>query len=95
MIRDTDGRTLGYASHTPRDWVPREAFYAAYRSDEVLFAHYRATEEGGVVLDTDSDTDSPAGELPFPVPAPRKALPRRHGLADGREREPELRADVT
>ncbi|MFE7043641.1 hypothetical protein ACFU9X_30680 [Streptomyces atratus] len=73
MIRDTDGRTLGYASHTPREWVPREAFYAAYRSDEVLFAHYRATEEGGVVLDTDSDTDSPAGELPWQAAPARDA----------------------
>ncbi|MGW1659327.1 hypothetical protein [Streptomyces atratus] len=73
MIRDTDGRTLGYASHTPQDWVPREAFYAAYRADEVLFAHYRATEEGGVVLDTDSDTDSPAGELPWQAAPARDA----------------------
>ncbi|MFC9620581.1 hypothetical protein ACFTXM_11450 [Streptomyces sp. NPDC056930] len=64
MIRDTDGRTLGYASHTPQDWAPREALYAAYRSDEVLFAHYRATEEGGVVLDSDSDSDSDTDSRP-------------------------------
>ncbi|MEU5714530.1 glycosyltransferase [Streptomyces sp. NPDC020403] len=65
VIRDIDGRSLGYASHTAQDWAPRKDFYAAYRSDEALFAHYRPTEEGGVVLDTGSGTESPAGKVPW------------------------------
>ncbi len=65
MIRGADGRTLGYASHSAQDWAPRRDFYAAYRPDEALFAHYRATEDGDFVLDTDTTTDSAAGEVPW------------------------------
>ncbi|MFH8435842.1 glycosyltransferase [Streptomyces sp. NPDC018007] len=65
VIRGADGRTLGYASHSAQDWAPRRDFYAAYRPDEALFAHYRTTENGDFVLDTDSTTDSPAGEVPW------------------------------
>ncbi|MFE4800817.1 hypothetical protein ACFRFL_38940, partial [Streptomyces sp. NPDC056708] len=70
---DATGEVIGYASHSDRDWAPRNDFYTKYRADEVLFAHYRATEEGGVVLDTDSDTDSPAGELPWQAAPARGA----------------------
>ncbi|MEE1805251.1 hypothetical protein, partial [Streptomyces sp. BE133] len=70
-IRDATGEVIGYASHSDRDWAPRNDFYTKYRADEVLFAHYRATEEGGVVLDT--DTDSPAGELPWQAAPARDA----------------------
>ncbi|MFC9620580.1 glycosyltransferase [Streptomyces sp. NPDC056930] len=72
-IRDATGEVIGYASHSDRDWAPRNDFYTKYRADEVLFAHYRATEEGGVILDTDSDTDSPAGELPWQAAPARDA----------------------
>ncbi|MER5848119.1 glycosyltransferase [Streptomyces sp. NPDC002012] len=72
-IRDATGEVIGYASHSDRDWAPRNDFYTKYRADEVLFAHYRATEEGGVVLDTDSDTDSPAGEVPWQAAPARDA----------------------
>ncbi|MDW4899709.1 glycosyltransferase [Streptomyces californicus] len=65
VIRGADGRTLGYASHSAQDWAPRRDFYAAYRPDEALFAHYRATEDGDFVLDTDTTTDSAAGEVPW------------------------------
>ncbi|MFJ6490499.1 glycosyltransferase [Streptomyces californicus] len=65
VIRGADGRTLGYASHSAQDWAPRRDFYAAYRADEALFAHYRTTEDGEFVLDTDSTTDSAAGEVPW------------------------------
>ncbi|CAM5471064.1 hypothetical protein SCALM49S_05950 [Streptomyces californicus] len=65
VIRGADGRTLGYASHSAQDWAPRRDFYAAYRADEALFAHYRTTEDGDFVLDTDSTTDSAAGEVPW------------------------------
>ncbi|MGW4251918.1 glycosyltransferase [Streptomyces californicus] len=65
VIRDADGRTLGYASHSAQDWAPRRDFYAAYRADEALFAHYRTTEDGDFVLDTDSTTDSATGEVPW------------------------------
>ncbi|MFI1190212.1 glycosyltransferase [Streptomyces californicus] len=67
VIRGADGRTLGYASHSAQDWAPRQDFYAAYRSDEALFAHYRTTEDGDFVLDTDAGgtTESAAGEVPW------------------------------
>ncbi|MFH8885323.1 glycosyltransferase [Streptomyces californicus] len=65
VIRGADGRTLGYASHSAQDWEPRRDFYAAYRPDEALFAHYRATEDGDFVLDTDTTQDSAAGEVPW------------------------------
>ncbi|MCX5345592.1 glycosyltransferase [Streptomyces atratus] len=71
-IRDATGEVIGYASHSDRDWAPRNDFYTKYRADEVLFAHYRATDEGGAVLDTDSDTDSPANEVPWQADAPAR-----------------------
>ncbi|MFH8477099.1 glycosyltransferase, partial [Streptomyces sp. NPDC018000] len=71
-IRDATGEVIGYASHNDRDWAPRNDFYTNYRADEVLFAHYRATEEGGAVLDTDSDTDSPANKVPWQAGAPAR-----------------------
>jgi hypothetical protein len=37
-MRDTDDRTLGYASHTPQDWAPREA-----SPDVVGFARFMET----------------------------------------------------
>ncbi|MFJ8850961.1 glycosyltransferase [Streptomyces sp. NPDC102437] len=69
-IRDATGEVIGYASHSDRDWAPRNDFYKKYRADEALFAHYRPTEEGGAVLDTDSDPDSPANKVPWQTGAP-------------------------
>ncbi|MFH9611274.1 glycosyltransferase [Streptomyces sp. NPDC017448] len=93
VIRGADGRTLGYASHSVQDWAPRRDFYAAYRPDEALFAHYRTTEDGDFALDTDSATDSPAGKVPWHTGVPARDAQEpvtplffdAHGTEDGVE----------
>ncbi|MFI8817050.1 MULTISPECIES: glycosyltransferase [unclassified Streptomyces] len=73
LIRGADGRTLGFASHTPQDWAPRKEFYATYRSDENLFAHYRTADDGTYVPHTDEA--SPSGEVPWQTGASTKEAP--------------------
>ncbi|MFB6505514.1 MULTISPECIES: glycosyltransferase [unclassified Streptomyces] len=67
VIRGTDGRTLGYASHNPQDWGPRKDFYATYRPDETVFTHHRAVGDETYVLDTDGGPAT--GKVPWQADA--------------------------
>ncbi len=45
-IKDFEGNTIGYASHSDKDWAPRKDFYANYRADQQKYAVYRPEGKG-------------------------------------------------
>ncbi|MEE1805534.1 hypothetical protein, partial [Streptomyces sp. BE133] len=88
-IRDATGEVIGYASHSDRDWAPRNDFYTKYRADETSFKVYRTTDDGKFVPVAEENaspntvpwhtgTNTPAGQR-----TPNPVFFDAHGSRDG------------